>query len=143
MTERQLLERLHELLAASAAQFGGSVDQIEAFADVPYLDVFPVGRSGVVAFMGDYVIGAWPDDEQRAASRDGYKLLYDRLQEKGFTRHMVDPRNFRSVKLTRKLGAKPLGYDADGFMHYILTLEAFEARGRTRGYRHGQEVAAA
>ena len=129
--ERALLARLHELLSASAAQFGETVAPIDEFAINPDFEVYRAGPSGVVAFFGDYCLGAWPDEEMRAASREAYRILHQRLRERGMTRHMVNPRNFRSVKLTRKLGAKPVGYDADGYMHYTLTLQAFEER------RHG------
>lgn len=123
MDERALLDRLHELLSESAARFGQTIDRIDEMH--PDLEVHRVGRTGVLAFVGDYVLTGWPDDEMRIAGRDAYKLLQARLDERGMTRHMVYPLNFRSVKLTRKLGAKPVGVDADGYVHYTLTREEF------------------
>lgn len=135
MNERELLDRLHQLLADAHGRFGEQIAKIDEFTGGWDVEVHPCGPSGVLAFLGDYVLAAWPDDEQRLASRAAYRLLQRRLEERGFTRHMVHPCNFRSVKLTRKLGAKPLGVDPDGYMHYILTRERFG--------RHGKEVAAA
>ena len=100
--------------------------------DVEFHEVSP---SGVVAFVGDYCLGAWPDDEIRIAAPAAHRVLSARLRERGFTRHMVHPLNFRSVKLTRKMGAEPIGVDADGFVHYVLRSERFP--------HHGQEVPAA
>lgn len=129
------MERLHQLLAESHGRFGEQIAKIDEFTGGWDTEVHPVGPSGVLAFLGDYVLAAWPDAEQRLASRDAYRVLLKRLDERGFTRHMVHPCNFRSVKLTRKLGAKPLGVDSDGYVHYILTRERFG--------RHGKEDAAA
>ncbi len=84
-----------------------------------------VGRTGVLAFIGDYVLAAWPDDERLAASRDVHRLTSQRLKERGFTLHMVYAMNLRSVKLTRKVGAVPIGVDADGFVHYRLDCANF------------------
>jgi hypothetical protein len=135
--DRALLERLYALLQEAHAHFGHSIARVDEFAAraVDDFEIYPVGPSGVLAFFGDYVLGGWPPDEQRAASRDAYAILLRRLDRRGFTRHMVHPMNFRSVRLTRKLGAKPIGVDADGYVHYILTRERFG--------RHGKEVAAA
>lgn len=127
-----LLERLLELLASSHAPFGVPIDAIDPATEDREIEVHRVGQTGVLAFIGDYVLAGWPDEEQREASRDAYPILLARLDARGFTRHMVHPRNFRSVRLTRKLGAKPLGVDSDGFVHYILTRERFG--------RHGKEI---
>lgn len=121
--ESALLKRLHELLQAAHARFGVAVDELDP--SVADLEVYPCGPTGVLAFIGDYVLAAWPDDEMRAAAPVAYRLLERRLEERGFTRHMVHPLNFRSVKLTRKIGAEPLGVDADGFVHYILRRENY------------------
>ena len=130
MDERALLQRLYELLSAAHAAFGHEIAPMDEFSVNPDFEIFPVGPSGVLAFLGDYVLAAWPDDEQRPAARDAYRLLGARLEERGFTLHMVHPMNFRSVKLTRKLGAKPTGVDADGYVHYILTRADFGRRVR-------------
>ncbi len=135
MNQYELMERLHQLLAESHERFGQEIERLDAFTANQVIEVYPCGPSGVIAFLGDYVLTGWPDSEIRAASRDAYRHLAKRLDERGFTRHMVHPLNFRSVKLTRKLGAVPQGYDADGYVHYILTRERFG--------RHGKEVAAA
>lgn len=148
MDERTLLARLQHLLEGAHARFGQSIEPINEHTVPADFEVHPVGPSGVLAFLGDYVLAAWPDEEQRPAARDAYNLLWQRLRERGLTRHMVHPLNFRSVKLTRRLGAKPKGVDADGYVHYELTLEAFEShvprsRHHVEGLPHGQEVAAA
>lgn len=132
MDERALLQRLYDLLSAAHAKFGSEIAPMDEFSVNPDFEIYPVGPSGVLAFLGDYVLTAWPDDEQRPASRDAYRLLGARLEERGFTLHMVHPLNFRSVKLTRKLGAKPTGVDADGYVHYILTRADFGRRVRAR-----------
>lgn len=137
MSEAALLARLHQLLSESHARFGATVDPIDEHSVPPDFEVFPVGPSGVIAFLGDYVLTAWPDDEQKPASRDAYQRLWDRLRERGFTRHMVHPCNFRSVKLTRRLGAKPQGVDEHGYIHYLLTLADFEAHVPSLRHKEG------
>jgi hypothetical protein len=99
------------------------------------VELHELSPAGVLAFVGDYVLAAWPDDEIRVASPTAYRVLSARLKARGYTRHMVHPLNFRSVKLTRKMGAIPIGVDADGFVHYVLLTERFP--------HHGQENAAA
>lgn len=99
------------------------------------VELHELSPAGVLAFVGDYVLAAWPDDEIRVASRAAFRLMSARLKARGYTRHMVHPLNFRSVKLTRKMGAIPHGVDADGFVHYVLLTERFP--------HHGQEIAAA
>lgn len=136
VTERELLARLHTLLVESHGKFGHAVDPIDEHTVPADFEVFPVGPSGVLAFLGNYVLAAWPDAERRPASRDAYRLLWERLKERGFTQHMVHPLNFRSVKLTRRLGAKPQGVDEFGYMHYLLTLAAFEAHVPSLRYKH-------
>lgn len=130
MDEAALLTRLHTLLQAAHMKFGHTVDPIDAFTVDPDTEVYPCGPSGVLAFIGEYVLAAWPDAEHRPASRAAYRLLEERLATRGLTRHMVHPLNFRSVIVTRKLGAKPLGVDNDGYVHYLLTRQAFEDRHR-------------
>lgn len=132
--ERALLDRLHDLLSQEAARRGDTVDRLDDHA--VDLEVCPVGQSGVIALINGYVIAGWPPAERRAAARDAYRILHQWLQERGVTKHMVHPLNFQSVIVTRKLGAKPIGVDRDGYVHYNLTLEAFEER------HHGKEVAA-
>lgn len=145
--EVELLQRLHALLAASHARFGVVIDPIDQFTVNPDMEVYPCGPTGVLVFLGDYVLSAWPDAEQRAASREAYKLLKARLEDRGFTRHMVHPCNFRSVILTRSLGAKLEGVDSDGFVHYMLRKEDFGGYGSrrrsSREHNDGQEVATA
>lgn len=135
MNERQLLDRLHELLSIEAARRGDTIDRLDEFA--VDLEVYPVGQSGVIALINGYVIAAWPFRERRRASVEAYQILHQWLRERGVTKHMVHPLNGHSVIVTRKLGAKPIGVDRDGYMHYTLTLEAFEAR------HHGKEEPAA
>lgn len=135
MTETQLLERLHALLSEEAAVRGESVDRLEQ--DAVDLEVLPCGRTGVIALINGYVLAAWPPEEQAVAAPAAYRQIHQWLQERGLTRHMVSPRNYRSVRVTRRMGARPVGYDRDGYMHYELTLKAFEDR------HNGKEVAAA
>lgn len=125
LTKRQLLERLHHLLVASHQPLGQVVEVVSE-EDAAKMDVYPCGHTGVIAFTGEYVLTGWEHSDLQAAARDAYRHLGERLKRQGFTRHMVYPMNFRSVILTRKLGAVPVGLDADGYVHYILTLEAFE-----------------
>lgn len=106
-------------------------------------EIHELSPCGVLAFVGDYVMAAWPDDEQRVAAPVAYGILWARLRDRGLTRHMVHPLNLRSVKLTRRMGAKPIGVDADGFVHYELTRASFEAHvPQLRKQGHGQENAA-
>lgn len=126
MTEVQLLERLHVLLAAEAATRGDTVDRLDEHA--VDLEVYPCGLTGVIALINGYVLAAWPPEEQAVACRAAYRQIHQWLKERGATKHMVHPRNFRSVKVTRRLGARFIGYDADYYCHYELTLQAFEAR---------------
>jgi hypothetical protein len=143
MTQRELLERLHVLLTKAHAKFGQEVDRLEDFEQLE-IQAFSCGRTGVIAFIGEYVLTGWEDHDIRRASRDAYRHLGDWLKVHGFTRHMVYPRNFRSVILTRKLGAKPVGIDQDGYVHYLLTYDDFlrseQARLHPSESRHGQEV---
>lgn len=134
MNELQLLERLHDLLSQEAAARGDTVDRLDDLA--VDLEVYPVGHSGVMALINGYVLAAWPHAERRLAAVQAYPILHQWLRERGMTRHMVHPRNGQSVIVTRKLGARPIGVDPDGYVHYELTLQAFEER------HHGKEVAA-
>jgi hypothetical protein len=130
-----LAARLISMLNVTHQQFGLDPEPLAGLLGGGHeVELHELSPAGVLAFVGDYVLAAWPDDEMPQASRVAHRLLSARLKARGFTRHMVHPRNFRSVKLTRKMGATPLGVDADGFVHYILRSERFP---------HGQEVAAA
>jgi predicted xylose isomerase-like sugar epimerase len=129
--ERQLLDRLHALLSEEAARRGDTIDRLDENA--VDLEVYPVGQSGVMALINGYVIAAWPRRERIRASVEAFQILHLWLRERGVTKHMVHPLNFPSVIVTRKLGAVPIGVDRDGFVHYNLTLEAFEER------HHGKE----
>lgn len=129
MDDRALFERLHRLLEASHEPWGVEVGVLDPDTIDPDYEIHPCGQEGVLAFLGDYVLVAWPDQDARAAARDAHRLIGGRLEERGFTRHMVHWRNFRSVKVTRKLGAKPVGVDADGYIHYILNKERFRRHG--------------
>lgn len=147
MNEAELLDRLHRLLVASHAPLGAEVDRITPETADPDMEVYPCGSTGVIAFVGDYVLCGWEDNDLHAASAEAFRRLHQRLQERRYTLHMVQPRNFRSVKLTRKLGAVPIGVDEDGYVHYRLTLEGFEAKtgakrppSNLRYTNYGQEV---
>lgn len=128
-SELSLLDRLYWNLAKAHAPFGVTVERITAPPED--FEVHSCGETGVLAFLGDYVLVAFPEQPDPAAAREVVRLLRRRLEERGVTRHMVHPLNFRSVIATRKLGATPKGKDADGFVHYELTLERF--------CRHGKE----
>lgn len=121
-----LAARLICLLNVTHAKLGLDpeplVGLLEGAGEVELHELSPCGA---MAFVGDYVLAAWPDDERGVAAPRGYRLMSRRLRERGFTRHMVHPLNFRSVKLTRKMGAKPLGVDEEGFVHYLLKSEDF------------------
>lgn len=142
--QRVLLDRLYELLVASHEPLGQKVDRIEEATLEDPVEAYPCGQSGVIAFIGEYVLTGWDPSDMPAAPRDAYRHLHERLRRVGRTRHMVYPLNFRSVILTRKLGAVPIGKDDDGYVHYILTLEAFERSEARRMHRegssNGQEV---
>ena len=142
MTEQQLLERLYELLQAEAAARGDEVDRIDLFS-APDIEVYPVGRSGVIAFIGGYALTGWEPADMRRAARDAYRILGDKLLRDGQTNHMVHHRNVPSTILIRKLGGEFLGYDSDGYFHYRLTLEGYRKAQAThlkRGVTHGKEV---
>lgn len=135
MTERELLDRLYDLLQASGATCGAPMERMDPATMDPDFEVHDVGE-GVLAFLGDYVLVALEPGSHPAASRKVVRLLRSRLEERGLTRHMVHPRNFPSVKATRKLGALPVGVDADGYVHYELTLERFR-RGQEKSPSEG------
>jgi hypothetical protein len=148
VNEKELLDRLYELLATSGLEHGEVVDPLdEMLAD---LEVHAVGKSGVAAFFGDYLLAAWPPAERVEATAKTYRLIGERLEERGLIRFMVHLRNVRSIIATRRLGGRPLGVDKDGYIHYLLTREAFANRGRRTGLKikprehtgHGQEVTA-
>ncbi len=144
MDTTQLLDRRYDLLVASHSRLGQTIERIDPAAEDRPIEAYPCGQSGVIAFIGDYVLTGWERSDIPAAPRDAYRRLHERLKARGFTYHMVYPLNARSVILTRKLGAKPTGVDADGYVHYILTLEAFEQAAAEHLHReasdHGQEV---
>lgn len=125
--------RLAAMLNATHRHLGLAPEPLLDLLEQEDVELHELSPAGVLAFVGDYVLAAWPDDEMPLASRAAHRLLSARLKARGFTRHMVHPRNFRSVRLTRKMGAVPRGVDEDGFVHYILRSERFP---------HGQEVPA-
>lgn len=124
--------RLYGYLAATHAQWGVEMEPIEEMLGRDDVELHALGQAGVLAFVGDYVLAAWPPDDQVRASRDCHRVLSKRLRERGFTLHMVYIKNSRSGRITRKIGALPLGIDADGFVHYRLDSERFPF--------HGQEI---
>lgn len=133
----RLAIRLISLLNLTHQQLGLDAEPLVGLLGGEGTDVelHELSPCGVMAFVGDYVLAAWPDDERAQAGRAGGRVMSERLKRRGFTRHMVHPLNFRSVRLTRKMGALPIGVDADGFVHYVLLSERYP--------HHGQEVAAA
>ena len=118
-----LLSWLQEHLEGSNTHIGDVIGSVESLDDV---EVHHLGGRGVLGFLGDYALCGWGKSDMPQAPQAAYRLLHDRLRRVGYTRHMVHPLNFSSVVLTRKLGAKPVGVDDDGFVHYVLTLEDFE-----------------
>ncbi len=133
MNEELLLQELHANLRAAHEPLGLSVDELDRFtACGSDFEVYRCGARGVLAFFGDYLVITLPDKGDLVASRRVYQLLAARLAERGVIRHMVHPKNFASVKSTRRLGAKPIGYDRDGYVHYILTPENFRPFERFR-----------
>lgn len=145
MKDRALLEELHARLRASHDPIDVEVDRIGAFAANPDWEIHRCGSVGVLAYFGDYLVVSLPEPRDIVANREVYRLIAKRLSERGLIRHMVHPRNFPSVKSTRRLGAVPTGYDADGYMHYELTPTTFKPyeRFKPRGPADGQEVSAA
>lgn len=147
MDEEQLLRELHANLRAAYDPLGLPVDELDRFTANPDFEVHRCGARGVLAFFGNYLVITLPDKGDLVASRRVYQLIAARLAERGKILHMVHPRNFASVKSTRRLGAKPIGYDRDGYMHYELTPGTFRPFEKFRPHRedpdHGQEVAAA
>lgn len=125
--------RLHGMLSAVHRQWG--VDLPVDLMAAEEGEYHPLADTGVLAFIpgasGIYVLAAWVPDEMARASLEAHRLLSAKLKQVGRTLHVVYPRNFASVKLTRKMGAVPLGVDPDGFVHYELLSERFP---------HGQEV---
>lgn len=126
MNNTLLATRLIAQLNLTHAKFGVDVEPLVGMlGDRDDVEIHQLSPLGVLAFIGDYVLVAWPDDEMELAGRRALRLLARRVKARGFTRHMVHPLNFRSVKLTRKLGAVPVGVDDEGFVHYILRAERF------------------
>lgn len=141
----QLLRELHAHLQREATARGDTVDELSAF-DQPDAEAHRVGRRGVLAFIGGYAVVGWDAQDMRPAARDAYRVLGRKLAEVGQTRHMVHHRNVPSIILTRKLGAEFLGYDADGYIHYVLTHKGYlaaQAKHLNRGSPNGQEISAA
>lgn len=131
----RLALRLHGLLTVTHRAYGLDAEPLLGLLAYDDVELHEVSPGGVLAFVNDYVLAAWPPDESRVAGRAAYRLIQARLRRRGFTRHMVHPLNFTSVKVTRKLGAVPIGVDDEGFVHYVLLTERFP--------HHGQEVATA
>ena len=124
--EGTLLAELYAGLVAAHAPLGLPVDELDRFTANPDMEIHRCGARGVLAYFGEYVVMVLPDPGDIVANRRVYSLLAERLHDRGLVRHMVHPRNFPSVKSTRRLGASPLGYDEDGYMHYVLTPETFK-----------------
>jgi hypothetical protein len=122
--------RLYGFLMAEHAQWGIEPDSMTEMLGRDDCEFHPVGQLGVVAFIGDYCLAAWPPWDQLSSCRAAYRVIGQRLRERGFTLHMIYPRNFRSVKVTRKMGALPLGVDSEGFMHYRLDRERYPYHGK-------------
>lgn len=118
--------RLWGYLRATHTALGVSCDSFDALIDASKdAELFALGSAGVAAFLGDYVYMAWPPDAKHVAVRAALRVLSDRLDSHGFVLHAVYPLNARSVVATRRLGAVPIGVDADGFVHYKLTRDGF------------------
>lgn len=124
-----LLLRLHGYLAATHKALGIPFDPIADLiaAQDDEVVLHEVGETGVVAFIGDYCLLAWPPSEHFRARRQAWRLLEARLKLRGFTRHVVALANWRSMRVTRRIGAQSLGIDADGFVHMLLTYDNFLA----------------
>lgn len=129
MRERgELAERLYQLVKAAHEECGAPVEErLEFFSDDDW-EFHPAGRSGVVAFRGDYYMVALAPGERSGSGREVLKILRQKLREVGKLRSTVYHRNWRSAMATKRLGAVLLGMDEDGFFHYELTKE---------GFRHG------
>lgn len=145
MQDLALLDEMYQRLRETYEPLGLPLDRLDAFTIGDDWEVHRCGTAGILGFFGWYVIVVLPDPEDLPAGREVYRLLAKRLSERGLIKHMVHPRNFPSVKSTRRLGAVPTGYDADGYMHYELTPTTFKPyeRFKPRGPADGQEVSAA
>lgn len=129
MSPEQLLERLWQLLSAEAEARGDTVDRL-VLDPGETVEAVECGQTGVLAFIRGYALCGWEDWDKRHAARDAYRALGVKLARDGFTLHMVHHRNVKSIILTRKLGAKFLGYDDNGYIHYRLTHDDYLAAQR-------------
>lgn len=138
--------RLWGYLCVTHAKWQVDLDAVGSMIQAEDAEYYPCGPTGVVAFIGDYLLAAWPHDEHVLATRESLRQLSRRLQARGFVLIMVYASNLRAVKATRRMGGVPLGYDSDGFMHYRLECANFpyhDSVATSEGTDHGQEVAAA
>jgi hypothetical protein len=125
---RGLLNAAHRFCGADVELMSDVMADLQRAALRDDAEIHQLSPTGVLAYFNGYVMAAWPPYEMRAASREAYRVMEHLLEAHGETLHMVHPLNFPSVKLTRKMGAEPIGVDKDGFVHYRLTREAFHQR---------------
>ena len=154
-SEAELLKRLHQLLAEAGEKYGEVVEPITMETCDPDLEIYPVGKSGVIALIGGYLLAAWPEEERHMATRPAYRQIHKWLRERGEIKHMVHLHNVISIITTRRLGARFVGYDQQDYAHYVTTLDAFCHRNIGNVHKvaskpqlsvgdrttHGQEVA--
>lgn len=132
----ELLARLDE----EHAKWGVPPDPLNDLAENWERAIFAkrISEHGIIGFIDDYALIYIPHDEIGKASRNAYRILSERLKKSGHTLHMVHPMNLRSVKLTRRIGAKPMGRDDNGFIHYLLRSEDFPHHSEDK--THGEEI---
>lgn len=122
--------RLWAYLRCTHRALGVDCDTFDKLIDASRgAELHDLGGGAVAGFLNDYVYLAIPPDARHVATKAALRVLSNRLNTHGFVFHAVYPLNARSVIATRRLGAVPIGVDADGFVHYKLTQE---------GFRYGQ-----
>lgn len=129
-TKRELAEDLFRLVTDQHAACGGPVEGFPEHEDLDQWELHPTGAGGVVAFKGDLYMVALAPNQRAGEGRTVLRILRRKLAEVGTLRSTVFWRNWTSAMATKKLGARLVGMDADGYFHYELTRENF---------RHGQE----
>lgn len=114
--------RLWAILSEAHEALGTGVDAGERDG----FEYHAVGDGGVVAFKNHYMLCGWP--EGPGATRcmaEALKVLGERLKQ-GPIYALVYWRNFRCIKIVRRVGFKPLATDnRDGYLVYELKPENF------------------
>lgn len=129
-TNLELAQDLYRLIADQHRACGAPVDPFPEFLDLSDWELHSTGESGVVAFGRELYMVALAPGHRSGEGRRVLAILRRKLEQVPVLRSTVHWRNWTSAMATKRLGAKLLGMDEDGFFHYELTRENF---------RHGQE----